>query len=334
MEQELLKKIEQEFSQNLEKIIELDKESDTVGKKRIMSQFFTMALFGAIPAIIMTLISAKLITAGILSTGIATAVSCVTTTLISLLNYKLYQNKFDFYNSFQKYNVTGSEKELTEREYELVEQKKLLEIKNRALKSLHHSISTGEIALVNPESSAEKLDQDLETATRRLEEIGKISYVHDCFFEFEQKTKSKFRSFINGFAMGSIMSLAMLSAPSLIAGTSSYIWQLITSALTVITGVTFGSVAAYNTGNLEDIYDEKKSEVAAYQPPSDNGIYANKVEHLIKAAIKDYAVARTRKECENLPVVPSGETIDLASEQTLKPPTVTKDNPVILAKKY
>lgn len=333
MKEKILERLEREYKEVWEQIDKLDKELQAISRSKTANRFGNALLFGVFPALVIAFILSRVYAAGAIGLGTLTAISSLATVGVSALNLGIFEKKWDLKSERKEYNIPASESEKLEREVELQQQRKRLEVESDIIKSYYKKVSKDEVEFVNQGDSSEEIISDLNDKRNTIDEITNMMFVNDRFCDYRDGSKNTFKSIGWGAIIGMLLSSAIIYIPQLMGGVgiTSLAATPITLAATILTGSLFATYAGMNTHNNIKLFKKKNKELGSRELPEGYEPLFLKIRGLLSSAIKDYEETLIKSDSLGLPVEIKIEEV---VEEQVEPSLVqTKEEVHTLGKK-
>lgn len=328
---ELMMKLADEYSDNYDKIDELDNEINAINRKKLLSKIGVTALFGVIPALIISFINSRLCIKGILDISTLPIINFAATSGIAVLNNFLYERKGKFKEAEKEYNLTNDQRDLIEREVELGIKKKQIESKNSIIQKYYHELQEAKNLEIVDVTKTEDDKTKLEVLKRKLDKASKRMFINDRLCDYKNGSKSEIKTATCGAVLALATSLMLLYMPHLMMGV------LVKHLPIYATLIGFGSLLFGSTIGLQNtmihqaIYDKKNKELGSLAIPNQTEPQYIPSFSLLSDISKEYLEAL--KEMDGVRIVHETEEKEEVVEttQTITP---VKEDVIKLEKKY
>ena len=326
MKQEISNKINEEYKTLRDELTEIEKELDAVGKSTKENKLGCALLFGVFPSLLAAFALSRLYVAGIIDASLLSLLSTAGTIAISGTSLALFEKKWDYKKTLKEYNVPSSIKEKIEREVELEQEKKQIEVKMNILKSYYEEINDERFEFVNEGYDKEEVEEEVEANLERVEAVANRQYIYDKFAEYNEGRKNTGSSIAKGAIIGLLLSSSIMYLPQIMGGIG--VASIVTTPLTIaISTLTAGVFATYNgikSNVMTKIYKKKNKELGSLEIPSGREPLYIENYRLVSNAVNDYKNSLRKKDALNVEVTPKKQEI-IDVEETIDNSLVKED---------
>ena len=333
MKEQISNKIKEEYKDLRSELTDVEKEIEAIGRSKKENRLGTSLLFGVFPSLLVAFILSRFYTGGLIDASLLTILSTLSTVTISGVSQKLFEKKWNYKQELKEFNVPASIKDKLEREIELEQLKKQLEVKINILKDYYERINDNNFEFVNSGYNADEVDEELESNIERVEAVANRQYIYDKFADFRDGKRNTFSGVAKGALLGLLLSLVVMYLPQIMAGISvaSIVTTPLTTALSIMTAGAFATYNGIRNHTLNKIFKKKNKELGSLEIPSGREPLYLENYRLVGDAVKAYEESLIKKDSLALPV--QQKSIDVVETEKINSQQPIKEEIVKLEKK-